>query len=268
MSRPEPRPLVFEVCAGSPAALEAALAAGAARVELCAGLALGGLTPSLGAINTAVARCELRAKLHVLIRPRPGDYVYSPSELEIMEQDVTLAKAAGADGVVIGALHPNGQVDVNTCRRLIGLARPMSVTFHRAFDATADPLASLADIAALGFDRLLSSGGAPDALAGASVLCELVRQAGDALVVMAGGGITEANAAAVVARAKVHELHFSGHLEACGEIAAAPNELAARLARIMANAEGHQAGCRAGRDGAPSIEALEGNGEQGAPWDS
>lgn len=268
MSPTDPRPLVFEVCADAPAAVEAAVAAGAERVELCAGLCLGGLTPSLGAIRAALARCCRRARLHVLIRPRPGDYVYSPGEIAVMEADVTLAKAAGADGVVIGALDRNGGVDVATCRRLVELARPLTVTFHRAFDATSDPLASLADLAALRIDRLLSSGGAPDALAGAGVLSELVRRAGDALVVMAGGGITEANAADVVQRAKVRELHFSGRPAPSGAAPAAPDPLAARLEAIMASARRGDGAGTDGRTGAPAIGPAGGPREEGAAWRS
>ncbi|MDA8298046.1 MAG: copper homeostasis protein CutC [Actinomycetota bacterium] len=268
MSPADASPLVFEVCAGSLAALEAALAAGAARVELCAGLSLGGLTPSLGAIRSAVARCARRARLHVLIRPRPGDYVYSPGEVEVMEADVVLAKAAGADGVVIGALDQRARVDVATCRRLVALARPLSVTFHRAFDATSDPLASLAEVAALGVDRLLSSGGAADALAGADVLAELVRRAGDELVVMAGGGITEANVADVVRRAKVRELHFSGRPASSGGAPSMPDRLAARLEAIMASARRGDDAERGGRVGAPLVGPAGGQDAKGPTWAS
>ncbi len=260
------RPLVFEVCVDSLTSLEAALAAGAERVELCAARAVGGLTPSLGAIQAAVVRCAGRAKLHVLIRPRAGDYHYGGAEVDLMEEDVALTKAAGADGVVIGALDVHGTIDVATCRRLVARARPLQVTFHRAFDATPDPLASLAEVAKLGVDRLLSSGGATDALTGAAVLAELVRRAGDELVVMAGGGITEDNVACLVERSAVREVHFSGRSIPPGGARVEDEELAARLVCIMASAR--RGGCVEvdGQDALAASPRSPGEPRRGAGW--
>ncbi len=222
----------FEVCAGSLPALEAALAVGADRVELCAALEVGGVTPSIAMIETAVALAGRRTKVHVLVRPREGDFVYSPRELDVMCRDVLAAKGAGADGIVVGALDRQGAVDREACERLVALARPASVTFHRAFDEAAAPLAAFEDVKALGVDRLLTSGAAPDVLTGAPVLAELVRRAGKRLVVLPGGGVTEANAGQVLSFSGATELHFSGRATGADD----ERPLVERLAAIMAAA--------------------------------
>jgi len=232
--------LRFEVCVETAAGVRAALAAGADRVELCADLAVGGITPSAGLIEWAcsVSRESAaprpiehgRLGVHVLIRPRGGDFVYDGDEEDVMARDISAAKAAGADGVVVGALTSDGAVDVPLTARLIALARPMRVTFHRAFDETTDPLAAFGDVLALGADRLLTSGGAGSALAGAGVMRELLHRSGGKIAVMAGGGVTERTVAEVVRAAGVRELHFSAR-------AAAPElPFAERVTRIMAAA--------------------------------
>ena len=159
--------VLLEICAGDIASVIAAARGGAARVELCSALAVGGLTPSEGFIARAVAVPGVRK--HVLIRPREGDFVYSPEEVAIMLADVAMAARCGADGVVVGALLPDGSIDTATTRLLVEAAhsRGLSVTFHRAFDHTADAVASLECIIALGCDRVLTSGLAPTALQGA-----------------------------------------------------------------------------------------------------
>jgi copper homeostasis protein len=202
----------FECCADSVAGALAAEAAGAARVELCDGLTDGGVTPSAGKVAACAAR--LRVPLHVLVRPRPGDFCYSPLELEVMRADVAHCKAAGAAGVVLGVLTPDGAVDAAATAELVALARPMRVTFHRAVDAARDPLAALAACVALGVDFVLTSGGARSAPEGAGVLAAMVRLVdgarGCATRIVAGGGVTAGNARALVERTGVHAVHGSG----------------------------------------------------------
>jgi copper homeostasis protein len=223
--------LRYEVCVETAGGVRAALAAGADRVELCANLAVGGTTPSAGLTEWAVEAARGRPlRVHVLVRPRGGDFVYDDDEADVMARDIRAAKAAGADGVVIGALTPGATVDLALSARLIALARPLSVTFHRAFDATADPLAAFGDVLALGADRLLTSGGAATALEGAEVIRELVDRSGGKTEVLAGSGVTERTAAAIVRRTGVRELHFSARAGA-GDV-----PFAERVARIMAAA--------------------------------
>jgi copper homeostasis protein len=198
----------YEVCVTSVDGVRSALSAGADRVELCADLSVGGVTPSSDTVAAAVEAAG-RLPVHVLIRPRAGDFVYSRDEVAAMLRSIDTARRLGAAGLVLGALTPAGQVDLPTCQLLVAAARPASVTFHRAFDETADPLAALSSVLALGADRLLTSGGAATALDGADVIAELVRRSSGQLIVMAGGGVTPATARAIVTRTGVPELHFS-----------------------------------------------------------
>lgn len=198
----------YEVCAESAGAVRAAVAAGADRIELCADLSVGGLTPSPAIITAAVSAAG-SLPVHVLIRPRAGDFVYSEPELAVMVASIGAARRAGAAGLVIGALTPGGLVDVPACEALVAASRPASVTFHRAFDETAEPLAALDQVLAQGVDRLLTSGAAATALAGADLIAELVRRSAGQLTVLAGGGVTAASAAEIVTRTGVTELHFS-----------------------------------------------------------
>lgn len=216
----------FEVCAESAHGVRAAVAAGADRVELCANLAAGGTTPSLGMISWAAT---LPVRVHVLIRPRGGDFTYSGDERDIMLRDVAGALSAGASGIAIGALTASGSVDVRLMKSLIDAARPASITFHRAFDEAADPLAALDSVLELGADRLLTSGGAATALDGADLIAGLVRRSAGRLTILPGGGVTAANAAAILRRTGARELHFSGR----GDPA---TPLPVRLAAIIAAA--------------------------------
>src|SRR5438445_9519302 len=147
---------IIAVCVDSVESAMAAEAGGAERVELCDNLMEGGTTPSAGAV--AAARKKLEIKFHVIIRPRGGDFCYSDVEFEVMKRDVEFAKQLGADGIVIGILLPDGAIDVTRTRELIDIARPMSVTFHRAFDMTRDAFAALETLIDLGIDRILTSG--------------------------------------------------------------------------------------------------------------
>ncbi|MFN8473049.1 MAG: copper homeostasis protein CutC [Anaerolineae bacterium] len=199
--------LKIEVCVDSVESALGAQAGGADRVELCDNLLEGGTTPSAGAI--AIARANLSIKLHVIIRPRGGDFCYSDIDFDIMRHDVAVAKGLGADGVVIGILTPEGDVDKARTAELIEMARPMSVTFHRAFDMTRDPYQALEDLVALGVDRILTSGQEPSVIEGLDLIAELVQRAGDRVIIMPGGG-TERNVAKVVARSGVREVHVIG----------------------------------------------------------
>lgn len=181
---------------------------GADRVELCDNLFEGGTTPSSGMIR--VVRDQINIGLQVMIRPRGGDFLYSELEFEIMKNDINTAKDIGADGVVFGILQNDGTVDMDRCRELIALAQPMNVTFHRAFDMTADPFLSLEALIKLKFDRVLSSGQERTAFEGADLLKELVEKAKNKIIVMPGGGITERNLLKIEEVTKAMEFHVSG----------------------------------------------------------
>ena len=186
----------LEICIDGPASARAAQAGGADRVELCANLAEGGVTPSLGMIRAV--RAVFSRGLMVLIRPRAGDFLYDADELAAMRDDIRTARDLGADGIVIGSLNPDGTVDRDACAGLIEAAGPLEITFHRAFDLSRDLPESLETIAGLGLRRILTSGGAPDAPSGLAALARLVEQAGPRLSIMPGGGVTSQNIGEIV----------------------------------------------------------------------
>jgi copper homeostasis protein len=197
--------VLLESCVDS---LEAAIAAargGAGRIELCANLDIGGTTPAADLIARCVER--LAIPVFVMVRPRGGDFVYETDELRAMERSIHTAAASGAHGVVFGALGGDGRIDAAVMRRLIDAARPLPVTCHRAIDATPDVGEALDALLALGVDRVLTSGGAPTAIEGAGTIARLVVQAGDALVVMAGGTVRARNVADLIRRTHVREVH-------------------------------------------------------------
>lgn len=200
--------MIIEACVDSVESAVEAEKGGAARVELCSALLEGGLTPSAGAIE--LARKKLRIGLQVMIRPRGGDFLYTEAEYDVMRGDIDTAKKLGADGVVIGLLTPSGEVDLERTRELVERARPMSVTFHRAFDMTRDPFAALEALASLGIDRVLTSGQEESALEGLELLKELVARAGDRMVVLVCGNLTEKNIARVARDTGASELHITG----------------------------------------------------------
>ncbi|MDG2526809.1 copper homeostasis protein CutC [Stenotrophomonas sp. HITSZ_GD] len=213
----------LEIAAGSLASALAAQEGGADRVELCENLGEGGCTPSHGTL--CVARDRLRIPLYVLVRPRGGDFVYDDGEREVMLRDVEHCVRLGCDGVVIGALDAHGEVDVPTCAALRAAAGPLGVTFHRAIDVAADAARALEAAIALGCERVLTSGAQPDALAGAGTIGALVAQARGRIAVMAGAGVTAANAADLVRRSGVREVHASAR-------AVRPTQAPARLAGL------------------------------------
>lgn len=207
--------MIFEICVDSVEGVRAAKAAGATRVELCASLLEGGITPSRGMIREA--RAVSGIKLHVIIRPRGGDFLFSNSEFAAMEADIETARLEGADGVVIGQLTADGVVDEARTHELMAVARPMAVTFHRAFDMTPDPFAALETLIGLGVERILTSGQEASVLEGLPLLVDLVKRAGDRIIIMPGGGITSRNVGRIVAAASPKELHFAAlELEAGG----------------------------------------------------
>jgi copper homeostasis protein len=197
----------IEICVDSVEGALAAEAGGADRVELCDNLMEGGTTPSLGCIR--LLKAQLGIGLHVMIRPRGGDFLYSDLELEVMREDIRLAKEAGADAVVFGCLSREGDIDVGRCKELLELARPMKVTFHRAFDMCRDASAGLDALMDLGVDWLLTSGQEATCLEGSETLAALVRQAAGRIGVMAGGGITPRNVRRIVELTGVTEVHLS-----------------------------------------------------------
>lgn len=197
----------FEICANSAESCVAAQAGGAHRVELCASMPEGGTTPSFGEIRLARKLIDIR--LHVIIRPRGGDFLYTPLELDVMEEDIHMARQAGADGVVFGCLTPEGDLDMPAMRRLMKISEGMSVTFHRAFDYVRSPEQVLEQLIDLGVNRVLTSGQQPTAMQGASLLAELVRQAAGRIVIMPGCGVNEWNIAELAACTGASEFHFS-----------------------------------------------------------
>ena len=198
-------PVLIEVCVDSVASALAAERGGAQRIELCSDLLEGGVTPSLGLL--AVVRSKVSIGVHPIIRPRPGDFCYSDAEFEIMRRDVELAKSEGADGVVLGILKTNGRVDIERTRALIQLARPLSVTFHRAFDVSANLLDAFEDVCTTGADRLLTSGGEQECLQGVDTVARLVQASRGRIMIMAGGRIGIKNVATIVRRTGVSEIH-------------------------------------------------------------
>lgn len=196
-----------EACCTSLEAVLAAERTGARRIELCERLEVGGVTPSEKLLREVLAATSL--PVNVLVRPRGGDFVYTEEEEQAMLESIRLCRSLGAHGVVIGALTPAGHVDMPLMRRLVAAARPLSVTFHRAFDESTDPFAALEDVIALGCDRLLTSGHAADAFAGRALIGELVRRAAGRIVVMAGCGVRPGNIAQIAADSGASEFHSS-----------------------------------------------------------
>jgi copper homeostasis protein len=203
------RKVKIEVCLDSVESAINAQLGGADRVELCDNLMEGGTTPSAGTIE--LARQHLTLGLQVIIRPRGGDFYYSDIEKEIMKKDVLLCKSLGVDGVVFGFLNKNGTIDKETTKEFMDLAKPMNVTFHRAFDMTNDPFQAMEDLIELGVDRILTSGQENSALEGLDLITELVEKAKDRIIIMPGCGITPRNQNKIAEVSKVKEMHVVGN---------------------------------------------------------
>lgn len=178
----------LEICVESVESATAAERGGAQRVELCSDLLEGGITPSAGLISLVRDRIDIG--LFVMIRPRGGDFAYSPGELQTMREDVRHARHLGADGIVLGVLDQHAHVDIEATRELVELAHPLPVTFHRAIDMTVDPEAALHDVIRTGAARVLTSGGAPTVMQGLAQVARMVQAAGNRIAVMAGGGLS------------------------------------------------------------------------------
>ncbi len=200
-------PFSLEICCDSIDSVLAAERGGAQRIELCSSLLEGGLTPSAGFIRAV--RSNTSIAVFVMIRPRGGDFCYSDAEFAAMKEDISVAKSAGADGVVLGLLNIDGDVDVARTAALVELAAPLPVTFHRAFDVSVDLDRALEDVIKAGAQRILTSGGMPEAPEGARQIRRLVEAAGERIRIMAGSGISSKNAADMMARTGVHDIHSS-----------------------------------------------------------
>jgi copper homeostasis protein len=199
--------MILEIAANSVASALAAQEGGAGRVELCTALELGGLTPSHAQI--ALARERLCIPLVVLIRPRAGDFLYGDLECETMQRDIETCVALGCDGVVLGVLDANGEVDMPRCRALIAAAGKLGVTFHRAFDLAHDPLASLDTLVALGCERVLTSGAQASAIEGAGLIRQLVELSAGRIAVMPGAGVDAGNIGKLRELTGAREFHAS-----------------------------------------------------------
>lgn len=214
----------LEVAANSVASALAAQQGGAARVELCTALELGGLTPSHAQI--AIAREHLTIPLYVLIRPRAGDFLYSDLECEVMQRDIETCAALGCDGMVFGVLDAQGDVDRPRCRALRAAAGYLGMTFHRAFDMCRDPAQALEAVIELGCERVLTSGARTCALDGAARIRALVEQADGRIVVMPGAGISAGNIADVARATGAREFHASAKRQLPSRMRVASADLA------------------------------------------
>lgn len=198
--------VLLEVCVDTPAGLAAAIAGGADRIELCAALGLQGLTPVPGLMALAA---KAPIPVYALIRPRNGDFSFDAREVDAMRYDIDAVRAQGLAGVSIGANRPDGELDLDVLEKLVEHSQGLGMTLHRSFDFVADQAAALEIAIALGFERVLTSGGALTALAGAEQLAALVRQADGRIRILAGAGVRASNVADLVRRTGVREVHGS-----------------------------------------------------------
>lgn len=199
--------MIIEVCVDSVQSAIAAQKGGADRVELCDNLCAGGTTPSAASIELCCKYLDI--DINVIIRPRRGDFCYSKLEFEIMKRDIEIAKKLGAKGIVVGILKPNGEIDVERMKEIINVSRPLSITFHRAFDMTSDPFKAFDTLIELKVDRILTSGRMSKAVEGTDLIKELVKRAEDKIIIMPGGGINKDNVKDLLCKTGVNEVHLS-----------------------------------------------------------
>lgn len=199
---------LLEICTDSVESGIIAERAGADRLELCDNLYEGGTTPGLGTIR--IAKKEINIPINLIIRPRGGDFLYSATEFSIIKEDIHIAKEEGIDGLVLGILNAEGQIDIERCSELIALASPLPLTFHRAFDMSPDPFIALEDIIKCGADRILTSGHSNLAIDDTSLIKKLIKAAGDRIIIMPGAGINENNVAGLINETGATELHLTG----------------------------------------------------------
>jgi copper homeostasis protein len=206
----------LEICVDSIESALNAQDAGADRIELCDNLLEGGTTQSYGTIISA--RNNLNIGINVIIRPRGGDFLYNDIEYDIMRRDIELCGESGVDGIVTGILSADGKIDIDRTARLVEISRPMSVTFHRAFDMCADPVAGLEDIIQTGADRVLTSGQKKSASEGSDLINMLVKQAKGRIIIMPGSGVDESNIAALAKSTGACEFHLTGRMSVESEM--------------------------------------------------
>ena len=197
----------LEVIADSVTAAKAAEKGGADRIELCSGLLEGGITPSHGLIEQV--REAVSIDLYVMVRPRGGDFLYSGDELDVMRKDIQVAQRLKADGIVLGVLDESGNIPTEVVADLVKSARPLKVTFHRAFDYVKNPLESLESLCALKVDRILTSGQRNSAFEGREIIRKLIQKAGSRIIIMPGGGINESHIVEVIRETGATECHIS-----------------------------------------------------------
>lgn len=204
-------PFALEICCYNYQSALIAAEAGADRIELCADAGEGGTTPGKGTIE--LVRHAVQVELYPIIRPRGGDFLYTDEDYSIMKSDILLCKEIGCDGVVIGILKADGGIDKDRCARLVELAYPMGVTFHRAFDRATNPFEAVEDIIAIGCERILTSGQRPVAGDALPLLNELVRQADDRIIIMPGSGVRAANIRNIAEQTGAREFHSSAGIK-------------------------------------------------------
>ena len=202
-----PNGLVLEICVESVDHAIAAERGGAHRIELCTDLLSGGTTPSAGLMQTT--RSRVKVPIHVLIRPRAGNFYYSDYEFETMREDIRAAKEAGMDGIVLGILRENLHVDIERTKVLVEFARPLPVTFHRAFDLAENQAIALEAVVQTGATRILTSGGEARAMDALPVLTDLAHAAKQRVLIMPCGGINSSNVARILQRTSAREIHTS-----------------------------------------------------------
>lgn len=199
--------LKLEICTDSLASAIIAEQCGADRIELCAGLAEGGVSPSQGTLSSVVKKLSI--PVNVLIRPRPGNFHYDPDETESMLKDIAFCKNNGVAGIVTGALHPDGRIDKDLSEKLLEASYPMDSTFHRAFDVTPDPLNALEEIIQMGYRRILTSGQMMSAFEGRFNIADYVKAANDRICIMPGAGISEDNLRELYKCTRATEYHMA-----------------------------------------------------------
>jgi copper homeostasis protein len=231
--------VILEVAVASVEGAVAAFEGGADRLEISAALELGGVTPSLGLLREIAQAVSLPTI--VMLRPRAGGFTYSPCEFRTIQRDCEIALSDGATGIAFGLLRPNRQIDADRCREVVRQAGPAQTVFHRAFDLLADPIGALNQLVDLGITRILTAGGQPTALEGASTLAELLRHASNRIEILPGGGIRAQNVRDLVARTGCSQVHGSfseiqteqaGHIQPASFPVTSAQQVAAVRARL------------------------------------
>lgn len=209
--------------------------AGAHRIELCDNPGEGGTTPSYGFIKAA--REKLQIDLYPIIRPRGGDFLYNEEEFEMMKADISICKQLGCDGVVIGMLNAGGTIDKKRCSRLVSLAYPMGVTFHRAFDRTNDLQQTLEDVIEIGCERILTSGGVPNAADGAATIAQLIEQANGRIILMPGSGVRADNIKSIAETTGAAEFHTSARTHLVSKMEYQPEGMKEKMLEVGLDVE-------------------------------